>query len=57
MKEKLANQQKAQKEITPAENQEKLISFPQSAPQGIQESENELDIPAFVRLNLKNRNK
>ncbi len=57
MKEKIATQQKAQQEITPAENQEKLISFPQSAPQGIQESESELDIPAFVRLNLKNRNK
>ena len=60
--ERLANQEKMQRAQTntdqaPAESSEKLISFPQSAPQGVQETENELDIPAFVRLNLRNRNK
>jgi cell division protein FtsZ len=58
--ERIANQEKihkAQQNDSPMESQEKLISFPQSAPQGVQESENELDIPAFVRLNLRNRNK
>lgn len=60
--ERLANQEKMQRaqsntDQSPAESSEKLISFPQSAPQGVQETENELDIPAFVRLNLRNRNK
>ncbi len=60
--ERLANQEKMQRtqqnqDTSPAESSEKLISFPQSAPQGVQETENELDIPAFVRLNLRNRNK
>ncbi len=58
--ERIAHQEKIQHKNTdtaPADSQEKLISFPQSAPQGVQETENELDIPAFVRLNLKNRNK
>lgn len=58
--ERIAHQEKLQsnksQENSLSDNQEKLISFPQSAPQGIQETENELDIPAFVRLNLKNRN-
>jgi len=58
--ERIAHQEKLQsnksQENSLSDNQEKLISFPQSAPQGVQETENELDIPAFVRLNLKNRN-
>ena len=58
--ERIAHQEKMQTknhDSAPSDSQEKLISFPQSAPQGVQETENELDIPAFVRLNLKNRNK
>ena len=60
--ERLANQEKMQRtqqpsDHSPAESSEKLISFPQSAPKAVHETENELDIPAFVRLNLRNRNK
>jgi len=43
----------AKQPTKPAKNQENLLEADQGLPQGIKESENELDIPAFIRKRMK----